>query len=153
VRAQSADDSDMTTIDLSSEPRAIRVRKRPVTRTVSFATSDGVCATMEGDVRYRAGDAIVTGERGEQWPVKREQFLASYRAVDPAREGADGPYTNRPATVLALQLETAGTVRAGHGGDSLQGEAGDWIVEYQDGSHSIVQADIFRDSYQRVDES
>lgn len=140
----------MAEIDLSAEPKAIRVRKRPVTRAVAFAASDGVCKTLEGDVAYRAGDAIVTGERGEQWPVARAHFLAAYRAVDPGREGEDGRYTNRPATVLALQLEADGTVRAGIDDDILQGKAGDWIVEYQDGSHSIVRADIFSDGYELV---
>ena len=142
----------MATIDLSSDPKAVRVRKRALTRAVAFAPSDGVCRTLEGDVAYRAGDAIVTGERGEQWPVGRDQFHASYRALDAACEGEDGLYVNSPATVLALQLDAAGTVEAGVDGDRLQGAAGDWIVEYQDGSHSIVQADIFRDSYEPVDE-
>ena len=143
----------MAPIDLSSEPRAVRVRKRPVTRAVVFATADGICRTMEGDVGYRAGDAIVTGERGEQWPVGRAQFLASYRAVDPRREGEDGFYTSRPVTLLALQLATPATVRAGDDGDNLSGQPGDWIVEYQDGSHSIVQAAVFSDSYELVDEA
>jgi hypothetical protein len=141
----------MAAIDLSSDPRAVRVRKRPVTRAVVFAPEDGVCRTLEGDVAYHAGDAIVTGERGEQWPVAREQFRASYRAVDPAREGEDGFYVNRPAILLARQLDAAGTVQAGTQDDILQGAAGDWIVEYQDGSHSIVRADIFGDSYEQIE--
>jgi hypothetical protein len=143
----------MAVIDLSTDPKAVRVRKRPVTRAVVFAASDGVCKTLEGNVRYRAGDAIVTGERGEQWPVARAQFLTSYRAVDPAREGEDGRYTSRPAIVLALQMAAAGTVQAGAKGDVLRGAAGDWIVEYQDGSHAILRADIFQDSYEPVDET
>ena len=42
------------------------------------ATEGGVIHTLEGDHTYVAGDYICTGIEGEQWPVKRSIFEATY---------------------------------------------------------------------------
>src|SRR5262249_10597889 len=77
---------------LAAAPRTLRVCKKPAPVRTEFAGADGVCATLEGPVRYKAGDAIVTGVRGEQWPVERESFPASYEPVPPTRAGNSGNY-------------------------------------------------------------
>ena len=64
----------MAEFDLSSDPKAVRVRKRPVARAVVFAAADGVCRTLEGDVAYRAGDAIVTGVSRFSRPEARREL-------------------------------------------------------------------------------
>ena len=76
--------------DLAAEPRALRVCKKPIPVQVEFATFEGTCETLEGSVRFRAGDAILTGVKGERWPVGREAFLSSYEAVPPTRTGSNG---------------------------------------------------------------
>ena len=81
--------------DLTTDPRALKVTKKPIPVSVAFAPADGVCGTLEGPVRYRAGDAILTGVQGEHWPIQRDAFLASYAPVPPTRAGEDGSYDIR----------------------------------------------------------
>lgn len=45
------------------------------------ATEGGIIHTLEGDHTYVAGDYICTGVEGEQWPVKRSIFEATYEEV------------------------------------------------------------------------
>lgn len=60
-----------------------KYRHRPeITVTAHQAESDGVISTLEGDMAYVAGDYIVTGTAGEQWPVKAEIFRATYEEVE-----------------------------------------------------------------------
>ena len=92
--------------DLRAEPRALRVIKQAVPVKAVFAREDGVCKTLEGDVGYRAGDAILTATSGESWPVKRQAFLDSYRPDAPVKAGEDGAYRKTPSLTLALRLTT-----------------------------------------------
>jgi hypothetical protein len=133
--------------DLTTEPRALQVCKHPVVVQVEFARNNGVCETLEGPARYRAGDAILTGVRGECWPVQREPFLASYSPVPPTVAGADGLYRKAPSVTLALKLDRAMAVPVGRQGDRLRGRPGDWLLRYADGSHGIVRDAIFRECY------
>ena len=55
--------------------------------------------------RVRAGDAVLTGVRGEHWPVQRHLFLASYAPVPPTEAGQDVIYRKIPAVSLALRLQ------------------------------------------------
>ncbi|HUB13406.1 MAG TPA: PGDYG domain-containing protein [Acetobacteraceae bacterium] len=134
--------------DLAADPRALQVRKRPLPVQVTFASADGICATLEGPVRYRRGDAILTGTRGELWPVTRGSFFDSYEAMPPTSPGQDGTYRKRPAPVLALRLERALAVPVGWQDDLLQARRGDWLLHYADGSHGVVSDRIFRDTYE-----
>src|SRR5450631_4356588 len=119
---------------VASDPRAVRVRKRSLLRRVQIAERSGVCETLEGKVPYRGGDAIVTGEQGERWPIACRAFEVSYEPVAPTLPGASGIYRSRPIDVWAVQLQSARTVPAGDGGQ-LKGNAGDWLIQYQDGSN------------------
>jgi hypothetical protein len=134
--------------DLTTDPRAIRVVKRPIGVPVTFARQDGVCETLEGPVGVRAGDAVLTGVQGEHWPVQRPNFLASYTPVPPTQAGQDGLYCKNPAPALAFRLDHDLAVPVGWQADPLQGHPGDWLLRYQDGSHGIVQDAVFQETYQ-----
>ena len=134
--------------DLTTDPRAVRVVKRPIAVAVTFARQDGVCETLEGPVGVHAGDAVLTGVQGERWPVRRPNFLASYTSVPPTRAGQDGLYRKNPSPALALRLDRDLAVPVGWQADPLQGHPGDWLLRYADGSHGVVQDTIFQQSYQ-----
>ncbi len=48
-------------------------------------TADG-CSfwieTLEGNMKVKAGDFIVTGIKGERYPVKKDIFKATYEEID-----------------------------------------------------------------------
>ncbi|HEX5466698.1 MAG TPA: hypothetical protein VFW92_08515, partial [Candidatus Limnocylindrales bacterium] len=47
------------------------------------ATEPGIIATPEGDMRFEAGDYLVTdAPPTHMWPVKREVFERTYRMED-----------------------------------------------------------------------
>lgn len=129
--------------DLRAAVDAIRVCRRPLPVRVTFAGEGGVCQTREGGVRYREGDAIVTGVDGEQWPVDRQRFASTYDAVSPTRDGHDGLYVPRKLDMLALQLQSPMTVFVGSESDPLRGKPGDWLLQHGDGSYGIVSSDLF----------
>jgi hypothetical protein len=133
--------------DLAADPRALRVCKKPDPVRAEFADADGVCDTLEGPVRYKAGDAILTGVRGERWPVERESFLASYEPVPPTHDGDGGSYSKAPSLAHALRLDHACEVPVGWQDDPLHGRPGDWLLQYADGSYGVVQDQIFRATY------
>lgn len=136
--------------DLRGDPAAIAAEKKPLPLSVRFAEKPGVCETQEGPVRYREGDAILTGPEGEQWPVRRERFDASYRPVPPTVSGGNGAYVKKPITVLARKLERPMAVAVGWQDDPIVGHAGDWVVQYGPGEYGIVSASIFDKTYVHV---
>jgi hypothetical protein len=135
---------------LLAGPGAVAAVKRPIPVAVAFADAGGTCETREGPVRYRAGDAILTGVEGEHWPVVRETFLATYRPAPPTRAGEDGRYTKLPALATAVQLTQAVAVPVGWSDDPLHGKPGDWLLRYADGGYGVVGDAIFRETYERV---
>ncbi len=133
--------------DLSRAPGALQVRRRPVPVQVDFAVTEQVVHTLEGPVPAHAGDAIVTGTRGERWPVSRARFDAKYDPVPPLPRGQSGRYSPRPLRVWAVRMEAPFVVPTTKGG-MLQGRAGDWLLDYGDGSRGVVADAIFQDTYE-----
>jgi hypothetical protein len=137
--------------ELLNDPRCRRARKRALTVLVHFAPADCLVQTLEGPVRAHAQDAIVTGAVGEQWPVARARFAQRYQPVAPLAPGLDGSYMTVPAEVLALQMDAPFSVVLADGDSHLAGAAGDWLLDYGDGSLGIVGADIFTTTYDLID--
>ncbi|MES2149615.1 MAG: PGDYG domain-containing protein [Pseudomonadota bacterium] len=132
---------------MSADARRVRARKRSYPVQVHFAERDCAVATLEGSVQAHTGDAIVTGTKGEQWPVARPHFEARYRAVAPTVPGSDGTYLSLPIEVLAIPMAQPFAVELAQGRARLQGAAGDWLVDYGDGSLGIVAPAIFGATY------
>lgn len=127
--------------DLAHHPDAVPVMKRPAQLQVRFADADGTCDTLEGPVRFRTGDALITGAQGEQWPIGRERFDQTYECV------RDGVYRKRPMVAYALLLKSAMTVPVGGRADPLEAPVGTWLLQYGDGEYGVVDADVFVQTY------
>ena len=138
----------MTPFDIPSQPGAFLAVKRPLPVTVEFAEREGSLATREGEVRYQAGDAILSGIEGERWPVPRARFFASYDAVAPLQAGQDGAYVKRHKTVWAWRSGAAVEIALSGGRGTLRANAGDVIIDYGGGDLAVVTASIFEGSYQ-----
>jgi hypothetical protein len=134
---------------LPGDPRSMRARKREHPVRVRFARADEVVPTREGLVKAHAGDAIVTGPAGEQWPVRPATFSAHYRPQPPLAAGDPGTYLSVPIVALALRMDYPFAVEL-PGGERLAGQGGDWLVEYGDGSLAVVAATIFAMTYELV---
>lgn len=133
--------------DLRQDPRAIPVRRRSLVHVVTIAEQAGICKTLEGPVSYCAGDAIVTGVQGEQWPVSSGTFSELYEPEDGTLTGGSGHYRRRPLAALALQLDQDASVPVGTANGSLKGEPGDWLIQHAPGVWGVVQENLFSQSY------
>jgi hypothetical protein len=132
---------------------ARRARKRPVAVAVEFASRAGLLKTLEGPVRYRTDDALLTGAAGERWPVERAKFDAAYELVPPATGGNFGHYCKRPLTVWARQMSEPFSVRVGYAADALRGQPGDWLLQYASDDYGIISAALFAQTYELGDDT
>ena len=135
--------------DLTTDPAARRAVKDE-TVAVEFATQHGELLSAVGINHYLPGDALITGSTGDRWCVSRDRFDAKYDPVPPAVRGESGCYRNRPMAVLAKQMSEPFSVSRMAGGDSLRGEAGDWLIQYGPGDHGIVERTRFERVYRLI---
>ena len=135
---------------VSRHPDRVLARKRPAEVQAQFASRATTVQSQEGLVHARPTDAILTGADGGQWVVPREHFAEKYRAVPPTVEGVDGRYVSLPYSVMAVLMSGEFEVLLADGISHLHGRAGDWLVDYGDGSFGIVSEDIFRTTYEIV---
>jgi hypothetical protein len=133
---------------VSEDPRRVRARKREREVEVRFAPVACTVQTPEGVVRAESGDAILTGDSGDQWRVSRTRFPHKYRPVPPTTDGNPGTYATVPIDVLALQMQEPFAVVLTDGESRLAGRPGDWLVDYGDGSLGIVAASLFATIYE-----
>jgi hypothetical protein len=126
-------------------------RKRIIDVEVRFAQQAGFIATLEGAVACSPGDALVTGTRGEIWPVTRCAFEQKYEAIPPTIMGSCGRYRTRATAALALRLTGPVNLALPSGKGILQGHAGDWLVQYGEGDQSLVNSLIFEETYEVTD--
>ena len=131
---------------LLNDPGTIRVQKRASRVNVRFASQTESIATREGAVPAAAGDAILTSETGEQWPMRPDVFERRYRAAAWPDEFVSVPQESR-----ALRMHEAFELVFADGVTRLAGQPGDWLLDYGDGHLGIVGADIFAATYERLD--
>jgi hypothetical protein len=103
--------------------------------------------TREGKVHAHAGDAILTGSKGERWRVSRAKFTDKYQPVAPTRAGQDGRYAALPIQVAAVRMAEPFEVILADAVSVLTGNPGDWLVDYGDGSLGVIAAEIFTATY------
>jgi hypothetical protein len=139
-------------IDLASDIAASLFVKDEVVKVV-FAGTAGELTSGVGANRFEVGDALITGSTGDRWSVSRERFEAKYLPMAPLAPGEDGPYRARPVPVLARQMTEAFTLARSAGGDLLQGDAQDWLLQYGPGDFGIARDARFRAVYRAVEKS
>jgi hypothetical protein len=144
--------TELKNLDLRQDAHAQRVVKDETVH-VEFAAVEGELMSLEGPNRYARGDALITGSTGDRWVVSRARFDARYVPADAALAHGDaGAYRNRPAVVLARQMNEAFSLaRSADGGDVLRGAAGDWVMQYAPGDYGVVQAARFAKVYRLAD--
>lgn len=138
---------DVQTVRELSLSNGARCYIKTIEVSVTFATSDGSLGTLEGNVPYCAGDALMTGVQGERWPIERKKFDEWYRAIN----GKPGFYY-KIKSVLAKKMERAFRVPITKDEQTfLIGKAGDWAVQTTPGNLSVVGSGIFEQTYQIAD--
>ena len=141
----------LTDIDLTSDPLAGRYVKTEIV-TVEFAREAGQLISLEGPNRYDTGDALITGSSGTRWSVSRERFEAKYAALPSTTSIGAGQYQAKPIPVLARQMSEPFAAARSPGGDLLQGERGDWLLQYGPADFGVAKNERFTQVYQKLGE-
>lgn len=136
-------------IDLAHDPTAECYIKTEVV-TVAFARVPGELISLEGPNQYQVGDAIISGCTGDCWSVDRHRFDAKYQALPPTLDGEDGAYMAKPVPVFARQINEPFTAARSAGRDILQGEAGDWLMQYGPGDFGVCSKSRFERVYNKA---
>jgi PGDYG protein len=135
---------------ISNHPHRIVARK--LVREIDVRFTDVPCTvkTSEGVVHAFPGDAIITGIAGEHWRVSRARFAEKYQPVPPTVEGEAGRYVSLPNRIMGVRMSEPFEVLLADGLSRLSGRAGDWLVDYGDGSLGIVTPSIFATTYEII---
>jgi hypothetical protein len=136
---------------VSTDPRRVHARKLEREIAVRFTPVACTVQTSEGVVHAMPGDAIITGTAGEHWRVSRARFADKYRPVPPTAAGEAGRYVSLPNRIMAVPMKGAFEVLLADGLSRLRGVAGEWLVDYGDGSLGIVSRAIFATTYEIID--
>ena len=123
---------------------AFKTYKQPNPERYEIAQQDGVIQTPEGPVNYKRGFYILTGPKGEQYPMPPEKFR---ELKDDAGDGVCYP---KKIIKLAKLADHDGSV-ATSWGEKLNYQAGeDYIVRHGAGDYGVVKQDIFAKTYEQV---
>jgi hypothetical protein len=135
---------------IDADPRRVFARKLEREIDVRFTPIACTVQTSEGLVHAAPGDAIITGTAGEHWRVSRARFPYKYKPVPPTVSGESGRYVSLPNRIMAVPMTEPFEVLLADGVSRLNGRAGEWLIDYGDGSLGIVSEEIFASTYQVV---
>jgi hypothetical protein len=115
--------------------------KHPTPISYETATDNGTVDTLEGPVNYTVGHKIITGPKGEKYPVSPVKFAGLYD------DHGDGTATPKKIMKVAKLADHDGVVNTSWG-EPLNYKAGeDYIVRHGTGDYGPIKKDIFVTTY------
>jgi len=118
--------------------------KRPAKERYEITKEPGIVQTLEGPVKYPAGYYIMTGPKGEQYPISPETF-------DKLKDDlGDGVCTPKKIIKMAKIADRSGTVDTSWGEKLYYNSGEDVLVRHGPGDYGVVKKDIFNQTYEKV---
>jgi len=118
--------------------------KRPAKEKYRIADEPGVIQTLEGPVKYPAGYYIMTGPKGEEYPISPEKF------ADLKDDLGNGVCQPKKIIKIAKVADHSGTVDTSWGEKLHYNPKEDIIVRHGENDYGVVKQDIFDKTYERV---
>lgn len=115
--------------------------KKPAQEKYEIADQDGQIQTLEGPVKYKKGYYILTGPKGEQYPMPPEKF-AEFKD-----DLGNGVCTPKKIMKIAKLADHDGSVKTSWGETLNYTRGNDYIVRHGSGDYGVVKADIFKQTY------
>ena len=128
-------------IDLTNDSSAQKVQKKAIPLQFRIAEQPETIQTLEGPVKAPAGAYIMTGTKGENWPIPADKFKATYNIID------NKTASKKAIPVPAKKMDQDFFVTVSWSTDKLQGNPGDWLVQYGPGDYGVVETSIFDETY------
>jgi PGDYG protein len=125
------------------DPAGFDTYKKPAPVKYQRATEPGTVDTLEGPMRYEAGHYIMTGPKGEQYPITAEKFDSLYD------DNNNGTATPKKIMKRARLADRDGVIHTSWG--DLEYSAGhDILVKHGHNDYGVVKPDIFQQTYAKV---
>lgn len=115
--------------------------KIPNKERYEIADRPGTIETLEGPVKYPAGYYIMTGPKGEKYPITPERFKS---LKDDLGNGVCMP---KKIVKLAKLADHDGSVKTSWGETLNYTKGNDYIVKHGPNDYGVVKADIFKQTY------
>jgi hypothetical protein len=115
--------------------------KKPAQEKYEVAQEEGTIQTLEGPVNYKKGYYILTGPKGEQYPIPPEKFN---ELKDDLGDGVCSP---KKIIKTAKLADHDGVVKTSWGENLNYMANNDYIVRHGAGDYGVVKADIFKQTY------
>jgi len=114
--------------------------KKPAMEKYEIAQQPGTVQTLEGPVRYEAGHYIMTGPKGEQYPISPEKFAQLKDDL------GNGKCTPKKIPKIAKLADHDGVLHTSWG-DLAYKTGEDYIVRHGANDYGAVKKDIFAQTY------
>ena len=118
--------------------------KRPAKERYEIASEPGTIDTLEGPVKYPKGFYIMTGPKGEQYPITPEKFKELKDDL------GNGVCTPKKIVKVAKLADHSGSVDTSWGEKLYYNTGEDVIVRHGENDYGVVKKDIFAQTYERV---
>lgn len=115
--------------------------KKPAQEKYEIAQQDGQLQTLEGPVNYKKGYYILTGPKGEQYPIPPEKFRELKDDL------GNGICTPKKIMKIAKLADHDGSVKTSWGETLNYTQGNDYIVRHGSGDYGVIKADIFKQTY------
>ena len=132
--------------DLDKDPEAFKCFKKPIPLEFRIAQKPEKVQTKEGPVQAKAGAYIMTGTKGENWPIPADQF--NYDIL--TQDGSTGTAAKKKIIVPAKEMNETFEVKVSWSPNTLKGKIGDYLVQYGPGDYGVVDKEIFNETYQKL---
>lgn len=120
--------------------------KKPNKEKYEVADQPGTLQTLEGPVKYDTGYYILTGPKGEQYPIPPEKFN------ELKDDHGNGICTPKKIIKMAKLADHDGSVNTSWG-EKLNYKSGeDYIVRHGANDYGVVKADIFANTYSKAEQ-
>jgi hypothetical protein len=115
-------------------------------KPISYETArdSGTVDTLEGPVRYERGHKIITGPKGEKYPVSPDSFYDKYD------DNGDGTATPKKIIKFAKLADHSGSVDTSWGEKLHYNPGEDVIVRHGENDYGVVKKDIFAQTYEKM---
>jgi len=117
--------------------------KIPAKEKYQIADQDGTVNTLEGPVAYKKGFYIMTGPKGEQYPIPPEKFR---ELKDDHGNGVASP---KKIIKVAKLADHDGVVNTSWGAALEYTRGNDYIVKHGPNDYGVIKADIFAKTYKQ----
>jgi len=115
--------------------------KKPAKEKYEIADADGTVKTLEGPVSYKKGYYIMTGPKGEQYPMPPEKFR------ELKDDHGNGVASSKKIIKTAKLADHDGSVNTSWGATLEYRKGQDYIVRHGANDYGVVKADIFQKTY------